>query len=375
MLHGRWDNMNSGRRTVPPFRADTVGSLLRTRPLAEARTRFAAGEISAGQLQQIENEEIRKIVKKQESIGLQAVTDGEFRRAQWHFDFYRGLNGIVHAERPIQFKDIKTTADNVRVDGRLSFTDHVMLDHFNFLKDTTTHIAKMTIPSPSVLHFRTGRDEISTEAYPDLGLFFDDLASAYRDAIQAFYDAGCRYLQLDDTVFAHLCDADQRESIRAKGDDPDRLAMTYIDTINKALAGRPDDLRITTHSCRGNYRSTWFSQGGYEPIADLLFNKTDVDAYFLEYDSDRAGDFQPLRFLPAHKQVVLGLVTTKTGDVESKDDIKRRIDEASKFVGIEQICLSPQCGFASTEEGNLLAEEEQWRKLALIVEIADEVWP
>jgi 5-methyltetrahydropteroyltriglutamate--homocysteine methyltransferase len=348
--------MNSGRRTTPPFRADTVGSLLRTRPLSEARTRFAGGEISAWQLQQIENEEIRKIVKKQESIGLQAVTDGEFRRAQWHFDFYRGLNGIVHAERSIQFKDIKTTADNVRVDGRLSFTDHVMLDHFKFLKDTTTHIAKMTIPSPSVLHFRTGRDEISTKSYPDLELFFDDLANTYRDAIQAFYDAGCRYLQLDDTVFAHLCDAEQRESVRTKGDDPDRLAMTYIDTINKAIAGRPDDLRITTHSCRGNYRSTWFSQGGYEPVADLLFTKLDVDAYFLEYDSDRAGDFQPLRFLPAHKQVVLGLVTTKTGDVESKDDIKHRLDEVTKFVDIDQICLSPQCGFASTEEGNLLAE-------------------
>ena len=367
--------MDSGRHTVPPFRADMVGSLLRTQALKEARTRFAAGETSVGQLQQIENEEIYKIIRKQEAIGLQAITDGEFRRAQWHFDFYRGLNGIVHAERPIQFKDIKTTADNVRIDGRLSFADHVMLDHFKFLKDTTTHIAKMTIPSPSVLHFRTGRDEISTESYPDLELFFDDLAKTYRDAIRAFYDAGCRYLQLDDTVFAHLCDADQRESVRAKGDDPDRLAMIYIDTLNKALAGRPDDLRITTHTCRGNYRSTWFSQGGYEPIADLLFNKTDVDAYFLEYDSDRAGDFQPLRFLPKHKQVVLGLVTTKTGDVESKDEIKRRIEEASKFVDIEQICLSPQCGFASTEEGNLLAEEEQWRKLALIVEIADDVWP
>ncbi len=351
-----------------------VGSLLRTAPLKEARAQFAAGQISASELTAIEDQEIQKIVRKQEEIGLQSVTDGEFRRSQWHFDFYWGLTGIDHVHRAIEFTDVTTGSDNVRVTGRVGFDGHHMLDHFRFVKEATSRTAKMTIPSPSVLHFRTGREEISTEAYPDLDLFFDDLGQTYRDAIHAFYDAGCRYLQLDDTIFAHLCDMDQREQLRAKGDDPDALAHTYTQTINKALADRPADLRVTTHSCRGNYRSSWFSQGGYEPIAEILFNETDVDGYFLEYDSDRAGGFEPLRFLPKDKLVVLGLITTKTGTVENRDDVKRRIDEATKYADLEQLCLSPQCGFASTEEGNLLAEEQQWSKLALIAELADEVW-
>jgi 5-methyltetrahydropteroyltriglutamate--homocysteine methyltransferase len=362
------------QRRLPPFRADMVGSLLRSERLREARARFAAGQISTGDLTGIEDQEIENIVRKQEAIGLQAVTDGEFRRAQWHFDFYWGLTGVEKVQRSIQFKDIATGTDNVRVSGRVTFDGHPMVNHFRFLAQTTSRTAKMTIPSPSVLHFRTGRSEISTGVYPDLAVFFDDLAQAYRDAIRAFYDAGCRYLQLDDTIFAHLCDTDQREQLRASGEDPDELAETYAATINKALAGRPDDLRITTHSCRGNYRSSWFSQGGYEPVAEVLFQGLNVDGYFLEYDTDRAGDFRPLRFLPKDKLAVLGLITTKTGVVEARDDVKRRIDGATRYVGLEQLCLSPQCGFASTEEGNLLAEDEQWRKLELIVEIAEDVW-
>lgn len=366
--------MSVTKREDPPFRADMVGSLLRTRPLQEARVRFAAGDITAEALREIEDEEISKIVARQESIGLQSVTDGEFRRGQWHFDFYRGLDGIESVERAIQFEGIQTTFDNVRVVDKISFGNHEMLDHFKFLSGITRCVPKVTIPSPSVLHYRTGRDEISTEAYPDLDVFFEDLAITYRDAIQAFYDAGCRYLQLDDTIYAHLCDEAKREEWREAGDDPDELAKTYSDIINRALAGRPDDLRITSHTCRGNYRSHWISQGGYEPVAEVLFNKTDIDAYFLEYDSDRAGGFEPLRFVPAHKQVVLGLVTTKTGEMEDPDEVKRRIEEATQYVDIDQICLSPQCGFASTEEGNEIAEEEQWRKLEMIVKIADEVW-
>ena len=302
------------------------------------------------------------------------MTDGEFRRSQWHFDFYWGLQGIDKVERAIQFKDVTTSSDNVRVNGPLSFKGHAMLDHFRFLRENTKLVAKMTLPSPSVLHFRTGRHEISQQAYPDLELFFDELAQTYKDAIAAVYAAGCRYLQLDDTIFAHLCDEEQRQKLQDGGTDPDHLAITYTKTINSALQDRPKDLRVTTHSCRGNYRSSWFSQGGYEPIADILFNQTNVDGYFLEYDTDRAGDFQPLRFLPSGKQAVLGLITSKTGSIENKDDIKRKLDEACQFVDIEQLCLSTKCGFARNEEGNVLAEDEQWRKLGLIVEIADEVW-
>ena len=359
---------------LAPFRADMVGSLLRTGPLKRAREKYLAGKLDREALTQVEDEEILKITSKQESIGLKAVTDGEFRRSQWHFDFYWGLEGIDKVERTIQFKDVTTTSDNVRVTGKVGFKGHAMLEHFRFLAENTTAVPKMTIPSPSVLHFRTGREEISEEAYPDLDVFFDDLAQTYRDAIKAFYDAGCRYLQLDDTIFAHLCDAEQRDKLRSEDVDPDKLAQTYTRTINRALEGRPDDLRITTHSCRGNYRSSWFSQGGYEPIADILFNQTNVDGYFLEYDTDRAGDFQPLRYLPKGKQAVLGLITSKTGEIENKDDVKRRIEEASQYADIDQLCISPQCGFASTEEGNLLAEEEQWRKLELIVDIAGEMF-
>ncbi|MEZ5824807.1 MAG: 5-methyltetrahydropteroyltriglutamate--homocysteine S-methyltransferase [Geminicoccaceae bacterium] len=363
------------RRTEPPFRADMVGSLLRTAPLKEARARHAAGEIDADALRAVEDEEIRAIVKKQAEIGLQAVTDGEFRRSWWHFDFLWGLDGVAKVEKAIQFQGRTTKAENVAVTGRIGFdADHPMIGHFRFLAGATDRVAKMTIPSPSVLHFRGGRESISREIYPDLDEFFDDLALTYRKIVAGFYAAGCRYLQFDDTVFSYLCDPEQLEQARARGDEPEGLASIYAKTISKALEGRPDDLRVTMHSCRGNFRSTWISQGGYEPVAEILFNEADIDAYFLEYDTDRAGGFEPLRFLPKHKQAVLGLVTSKSGTLEARDDIRRRIEEATAFADVDQLCLSPQCGFASTEEGNILAEEEQWQKLAMIVELADTIW-
>ena len=364
-------------RERPPFRADQVGSLLRPERLKQAREKRARGDIAADELRTVEDEEIRKVVAKQEEVGLQAVTDGEFRRSWWHFDFLRELDGVdfVVGDKPIKFHGVETKPESVKVAGKVGFSGHPMIEHFRFLKETTRVVPKMTIPSPSVLHFRGGRHAIVETAYDDYDEFFDDLAGAYSKAVAAFYDAGCRYLQLDDTVWAYLCDDEQREETRQRGDDPDDLKVRYARTINKALAGRPEDMAITMHICRGNFRSTWIAQGGYEPVADVLFGEFDIDGYFLEYDTDRAGGFEPLRFVPkGKKQVVLGLVTSKTGDLEAKDDIKRRIEEASKFVDREQLCLSPQCGFASTEEGNILTEEAQWAKLARIVETAHEVW-
>lgn len=367
-------------RTKPPFRADHVGSLLRSAPLKEARAKHAEGRIDDAALKEVEDREIRKIVAKQAEVGLKMATDGEFRRSWWHFDFLKMLNGVelYQTGEGIQFAGVQTRAENVRVVDKVSFpADHPMLGHFTFLKDTVSPgiTPKMTIPSPSVLHFRGGRDAISRSAYPDLDGFFADLASTYADAVRAFYAAGCRYLQFDDTVWAYLCSADQREKARARGEDVDALPGIYAATINTALAARPADMTITTHVCRGNFRSTWISEGGYEPVAEVLLGKVNYDGYFLEYDTERAGGFEPLRFLPkGKKQVVLGLVTSKTGTLENKADIEKRIEEATKYVDIEQLCLSPQCGFASTEEGNILAEEEQWAKLRLIVDIATEVW-
>jgi 5-methyltetrahydropteroyltriglutamate--homocysteine methyltransferase len=364
-------------RTKPPYRADHVGSLLRSAPLREARAKRGRGEISAAKLREIEDREIESIVRKQEAIGLKLATDGEYRRAWWHFDFLENLDGVEGfvPEHGIQFHGTETKPKAVRVVGRIGFSQHPMLEHFKFLKAHTRATAKMTIPSPSVLHFRSGRAGISKQIYPDMEQFFDDLAEAYRKAVRAFADAGCRYLQLDDTVWAYLCSAEQRAEARARGDDPDKLPASYARVINHAIAGRPSDMVITTHSCRGNFRSTWISEGGYEPIADVLLGQVDYDGYFLEYDTARAGGFEPLRFLPkGDKMVVLGLVTSKSGTLEKKDDIKRRIEEATKYVDLDQLCLSPQCGFASTEEGNILAEDEQWAKLAMIVELAEEVW-
>lgn len=365
-------------KKLPPFRADTVGSLLRTQPLKQARLQFSLGEISAQQLRQTEDDEIRKIVMHQEQTGLKAVTDGEFRRAWWHFDFLEGLDGVEGADvaQGIQFNGVQTKARSIKVTGKLGFSDHPMLKDFRFLSSIVKNaVPKMTIPSPSMLHFRGGRAAIDSTVYPDLDPYFADLAETYRQAIKAFYDAGCRYLQLDDTVWAYFCSEDQRAQIRARGDDPEQLAKTYAWVINTAIKDKPADLIIGLHVCRGNFRSTWISEGGYEPVAELLFGSVNVDAFFLEYDSERAGGFEPLRFIkPGHQQVVLGLVTTKTGRLENPDDVKRRIQEASQYVNIRQLCLSPQCGFASTEEGNTLAEEEQWNKLKLTVEVAAEVW-
>jgi 5-methyltetrahydropteroyltriglutamate--homocysteine methyltransferase len=367
------------RRQSPPFRADHVGSLLRTAPLKDARLRQARGEITPSQLREVEDHEITAIIRQQEAIGLKLSTDGEFRRAWWHFDFLEHLDGVegYTTEQGIKFKGIETKAKNVRVVGKIDFSlDHPMLAHFHFLKAHTKVTPKLTIPSPSVLHFRGGRSAISPEVYPDLDLFFADLGAAYRKAVRAFAQAGCRYLQFDDTVWAYLCSAEQREQARARGDVPETLPAIYARMINHAVDGRPSDMAITTHVCRGNFRSTWISEGGYEPVAEIMLGATHYDGYFLEYDTERAGGFEPLRFLPkGAKQVVLGLVTSKFGTLEHKGEIKRRIEEASAYVDISQLCLSPQCGFASTEEGNILAESEQWAKLAMIVELADEIWP
>jgi len=364
--------------TFTPYRAEVVGSYLRPAEIKQARKQFEAGEIDAATLRAVEDEAIRKVVAHQRENGLQVVTDGEFRRAWWHFDFFDGLDGVerYEAEQGIQFNGVQTKARGVKVTGKLGFSNHPMLEDFRFLQSISGDaVAKMTIPSPSVLHFRGGRKVIDAEVYPDLDVYFDDLAQTYRDAIKAFYDAGCRYLQLDDTVWAYLCSDDQKQQIRERGDNPEELARTYARVLNKAIEGKPDDLVIGLHVCRGNFRSTWISEGGYEPVAEILFGGVNIDAFFLEYDNERSGGFEPLRFIkPGKQQVVLGLITTKTGELEAAETVEKRIREASQFVRLDQICLSPQCGFASTEEGNSLTEEQQWAKLRLVVDVASRIW-
>jgi 5-methyltetrahydropteroyltriglutamate--homocysteine methyltransferase len=365
------------QRTKPPFRADMVGSLLRTRPLKEARDKHHRGEMSDAELKAVEDREIRAVIKRQEEIGLQAVTDGEFRRAFWHFDFLEHLDGVtsIEADSGMNFKGGVGISKALRITGKVGFPgEHPMIEHFRFVKDNTDRVAKMTIPGPSMLHYRGGRKMMNMGVYPEMDAFYADVGAAYNKAVHAFYDAGCRYLQLDDISFAYLCDPDQREMLRQRGDDPEKQPQIYAGMVREALKDKPADLAITMHLCRGNFRSSFIASGGYEPVADILFNAMAVDGYFMEWDTDRAGGFEPLRVLPKGKTVVLGLVTSKTGTLEKKDDIKRRIDEAAKFVDLDQLCLSPQCGFASTEEGNTLAEEEQWAKLRMIVEIAGEVW-
>lgn len=365
-------------RSLPPFRADVVGSYLRPAALKKARHDFEKGMMSAQALRAEEDKAIRYSVERQCACGLQVVTDGEFRRTWWHFDFFDGLEGVERydTQEGIQFSGVQTKSHNVRVTGKVRFGDHPMLQDFAFLQSLQTGATpKMTIPSPSVLHFRGGRDVVSPEIYPNFDEFFDDLVQTYRDALAAFYAAGCRYLQLDDTVWGYLCSEEQKQLVRERGDDPDVLAKTYADVLNRVLEGKPDDLVVGLHVCRGNFRSTWISSGGYEPVAELLFGSVNVDAFFLEYDNDRSGDFRPLRFIkPGHQQVVLGLVTTKTGELEDKALIKARIQEAAQYVPLEQLCLSPQCGFSSTEEGNNISEAEQEAKLRFVVEIAREVW-
>jgi 5-methyltetrahydropteroyltriglutamate--homocysteine methyltransferase len=364
-------------RTTPPFRADHVGSLLRPAAVKEARARHAAGAISAAELKAVEDREIERLVKKQEEIGLQLATDGELRRSWWHFDFYAGLDGVeLHeASHGIQFAGVTTKSQSIRIAGRVDFSGHPQLDHFRFLKSKTRVAAKMCIPAPGTMHFRQGRHAISRDTYPDLDSYFADAAAAYRKAVRAFYDAGCRYLQFDDTAWAMMCSAFEREQSKKRGDDPDKLPAHYARMINMALADKPADLAVTMHSCRGNFRSKWIAEGGYEPVAERMFSEVNVDGYFLEWETERAGGLEPLRYLPKGKKiVVLGLVSSKLAALESNDDIKRRIEEAAKYVALDQLALSPQCGFASTEEGNVLTEEEQWAKLRLVVEVAREVW-
>jgi 5-methyltetrahydropteroyltriglutamate--homocysteine methyltransferase len=364
------------QRTKPPFRADMVGSLLRTAGLKEARHKHHDGELSDAALKEIEDREIRALIKRQEEIGLQAVTDGEFRRAFWHFDFLEHLDGVtsIEADSGMNFKGGVGISKALRVTGKVGFSDHPMIEHFRFVRDNTNCVAKMTIPGPSMLHYRGGRKMMNMGVYPDMDGFYADVGAAYNKAVYAFYDAGCRYLQLDDISFAYLCDPEQREMLRQRGDDPERQPDIYAGMVREALKDKPEDLTITMHLCRGNFRSTFIASGGYELVAETLFNAMPVDGYFMEWDTDRAGGFEPLRFLPKGKSVVLGLVTSKTGTLESKDSIRRRIDDATKYADLDQLCLSPQCGFASTEEGNTLAEEEQWAKLRMIVEIAEEIW-
>jgi 5-methyltetrahydropteroyltriglutamate--homocysteine methyltransferase len=364
-------------RARPPFRADHVGSLLRPTELREARAARAQGTITPAQLREVEDRCIERAIRRQEDIGLRAATDGEYRRRYWHFDFLAGLDGVemYEPEQKVQFHGA-TLQHALRVVGPIAWRKPVFIDDFRFTAShVKTAIAKQTIPSPSVLHFRGGRRAIDAHVYPELDRFFADLGNAYRDAVHAFAGAGCRYLQLDEVNIAYLCDPEQIAALKARGDYVENLLERYAGLINTAIRGRPADMTISIHLCRGNFRSTWIAQGGYEPVAEVLFNAIEADAYFMEYDTDRAGGFEPLRFVPRGKKVVvLGLITSKTGALESKDELKRRIEQASRYLPLEQLALSPQCGFASTEEGNLLTEEEQWAKLRLCVEVAQEVW-
>jgi 5-methyltetrahydropteroyltriglutamate--homocysteine methyltransferase len=363
-------------RTVAPFRADHVGSLLRPAELKTAHRQRESGDISAADLDALENSAIQLLIAKQQAVGLKGITDGEFRRDFWHFDFLEGLGGVesTQAEHGIQFQGGQTKSKALRVTAKIGFADHPMLQHFRFLKNNTKETAKMTIPSPSVLHYRGGRKAIDSKVYPGMDEFYHDLGQAYKEAVAAFGREGCTYLQLDETNFTYLCDSDQRQMLRERGDDPEKLPEIYARMINAAISGRPPGMRMTMHLCRGNFKSMWIAQGGYEPVAEILFNAIGIDGYFMEWDTERAGGFEPLRFVPKGKFVVIGLVTSKTGELESKDELKRRIDEASRYLDLDQMCLSPQCGFASTEEGNSLTEEQQWAKLRLVVEVAEEVW-
>jgi 5-methyltetrahydropteroyltriglutamate--homocysteine methyltransferase len=364
-------------RTKPPFRADHVGSLLRPAALKEARGKRERGEITAEELKTIEDREIETVIRKQEAAGLRSVTDGEFRRAFWNYDFLGQIDGVEAylGERKIKFQGPQPKPMMLRVIGKLGgYRAHPMIDHFKFVAAHAEATPKMTIPSPSSLHFRYGRDAVPVDIYPDMDDFYRDLGEGYRKAVRAFSDAGCRYLQLDEVNFTYLCDPKLRAFVANRGEDPEALPHVYARMINAALSDVAPDMTKAMHLCRGNFQSTFVASGGYEPVAEILFNEINIDAYFMEYDSDRAGGFAPLRFVPKGKMVVLGLVTSKSGTLESKDELKRRIDQAARFIDLDQLCLSPQCGFASTEEGNILAEDEQWAKLRRIAEVADEVW-
>ena len=365
-----------------PFRFDHVGSFLRPERLKEARAKFNAGEITAEELEHVENEEIVALIEKEKELGLKSVTDGEFRRAFWHLDFLENLEGVelVEVEHfSVQFKDKDVKPKTLRIVGKVDFSeDHPFVKHFKFLKEHAGDTpVKLTIPSPSMLHLITQvreKNYVPIERYKDNeALFYDDVVAAYRKALQCFYDLGCRNIQLDDTSWGEFCALDKREAYEARGFDLEKIASDYVDVLNRVIEWKPEDLVVNMHICRGNFRSTWFSSGGYEPVAKTLFGHCRVDGFFLEYDSDRAGDFTPLRFIKNQK-VVLGLITSKSGDLEDKGEVISRIKEASQYVPLEQLCLSPQCGFSSTEEGNILTIEAQWDKLKLIDEIVHEVW-
>jgi 5-methyltetrahydropteroyltriglutamate--homocysteine methyltransferase len=369
------------QRTEPPFRADHVGSLLRPGELLDARARHAAGHLDAAGLRAIEDDAVRDVVRLQREAGLQSATDGEFRRASWHMDFIYALNGISKApgELKVEFRNeegtIEFTPAAMHVDGRISLGETIFGDDFAFLRDTVDGATpKLTIPSPSMVHYRGGRTAIDEAIYPDLDAFWADLTAAYREEVRRLGELGCRYLQLDDTSLAYLNDPHQREYVASIGGDPDRQHVAYIGHINEALAGRPEGMAVTTHMCRGNFRSSWVAEGGYEHVAEALFNELEVDGFFMEWDDDRSGSFAPLRFVPPGKQVVLGLVTTKRGELEQRDELMRRVEEASRYVPLDQLCLSPQCGFSSTVEGNALTIDDELAKLRLVVETAAEVW-
>jgi 5-methyltetrahydropteroyltriglutamate--homocysteine methyltransferase len=368
-------------RTEPPFRADHVGSLLRPPALLQARADHAAGSIDGAELRAVEDDAIRDAVRMQEAIGLQLATDGEYRRASWHMDFIYQLGGArkLDSDLAVEFHNpggsVVFTPSALRIAAPVRLEHTIFGDDFAFVRDAvTTAVPKLTIPSPSMVHYRGGRSAVDETVYPDMDEFWDDLTATYRQEVSRLGELGCTYLQLDDTSLAYLNDPSQREHVIEIGGDPDHQHEFYIRRLNEAIASRPEGMRITTHMCRGNFRSSWFASGGYEHVAEVLLNELAVDGFFMEYDDERSGGFEPLRFLPPGKLVVLGLVTTKTGDLERKDELKRRIEEATKFVDIDQLCLSPQCGFSSTVDGNDLSLEQQAAKLSLVVETAREVW-
>lgn len=360
----------------PPFRADHVGSLLRTPEVKENRLKWKNGEISAEELRVIEDAGIAETVKKLEATGMKSITDGEFRRDYFHLDFLKELSG-VSVTGGLGSTNVPTdgwTPPILSVTGKLQHVRDIQVADFNYLKSITTQTPKVSIPSPTMIHFRGGRKSIDINSYPDMDEFFHDLSAAYREEIDHLYKAGLRYLQLDDTNLAYLCDPKMRAAAAERGEDPNELPRTYAALINSVIDGRPDDLTVGIHLCRGNYRSTWFAEGGYEPVAEILFNSINVDAYFLEYDDERSGDFAPLRFVPKHKNVVLGIISSKVRELENIDDLAKRIDEAAKYMPLEQMCVSPQCGFSSTHHGNDMSHDDQWRKMELVVNTAIKVW-
>lgn len=363
----------------PPFRADHVGSLLRIASVKENRAKWKNGQISAQELREIENNAIAETVKRLESTGMKSITDGEFRRDYFHLDFLKELAGVtvtggIDANPNAKAAEDGFTPPKLSVTGKLQHVKDIQVADFEFLKSVVTQTPKVSIPSPTMVHFRGGRKSIDINSYPNMDEFFDDLAKCYKQEIDNLYQSGLRYLQLDDTNLAYLCDPKMRAAAVERGEDPNELPRTYASLINSVIDGRPDDLTVGIHLCRGNYRSTWFAEGGYEPVAEILFNTINVDAYFLEYDDERSGDFAPLRFVPKDKMVVLGIVSSKLKQLESVDDMAKRIDEAAKFMPLDQMCVSPQCGFSSTHHGNDLTHDDQWRKMELVVNTAIKVW-